>query len=146
MNSGAGPMGRRLEPRPALRDATRVDKRRAAQRSALGQRAEALACDHLGQQGFEIIGRNVRVGRLELDIIARRGRLLVFCEVRARSNDRSMWPSQTVQGRKASLLRRAVARWLREQESADTGEVRLDVASVVFDTPEGRLTYLEGAL
>ena len=120
-------------------------KQRAAVRRALGERAEGLACEHLARLGFEIVGRNVRVGRLELDVIARRGRLLVFCEVRARSSDRSMWPSQSVQGRKAGRVRRAAAEWLREC-SVGPLDVRLDVASVVFDTPAGRLTYLEGAL
>lgn len=102
-------------------------------------------CEYLVRQGFEVVARNARVGRLEIDIIARRGQLLVFCEVRARSNDALVLPSQTVAGRKQSRIRRAVGEWLRNHRPA-TRDVRIDVASIVFDTPEGRLTYLEGAL
>ena len=118
---------------------------RAAHRRALGHRAESLVCEHMERLGYEVIARNARVGRLELDIVARRGRLLVFCEVRALTSDERAFPSQTVGGRKAQRVRQAAAAWMRER-GAGTREVRLDVASVVFDTPEGRLTYLEGAL
>ena len=117
----------------------------AAARQALGVRAESMVCEHLVRAGFEIIGRNVRVGRLEIDIIAKRARLLVFCEVRARSNSRLMMPSQSVEGGKAQRMRRAAALWL-QQNRTPFAEVRLDVASVVFDTAEGRVTYLEGAV
>jgi len=113
-------------------------------RAELGHRAETLACEHLERAGFEIIARNVRVGRLELDVIARRGRLLVFCEVRSRRSDRTMTPAQSITPTKVSRVRQAAARWLREGKLADA-HVRFDVASVVFDTPVGRLNYLEGA-
>ena len=116
----------------------------AATRKLLGERAEQMACDHLQQQGFEIVARNVRVGRLELDVIARRGRLMVFCEVRSRSNDRLMTPAQSIDAAKVARVRRAAAQWLRETQMGHV-QVRLDVASVLFDVPQGRLNYLEGA-
>lgn len=117
----------------------------AQAKQALGRRAEALVCAHLEREGFTILARNERVGRLEIDVIARRSRLLVFCEVRARRSDAVMMPTQSLAGRKAHAVRRAAAEWLRRNRSGDV-DVRLDAASVVFDTPEGRLTYLEGAL
>lgn len=104
-----------------------------------------MACEHLERQGYEVVGRNVRVGRLELDVIARRGNLFVFCEVRALSSDRRMFPSQSIEGGKARRVRRAVAEWLRQNQPGSV-QVRVDIVSVVFDTPAGRFTYLEGAL
>lgn len=129
---------------PVMADATPTS-RRAAQRRATGARAESLVCEHLERQGFDILARNVRVGRLEIDVIARRRDLLVFCEVRARSSAERVFPSQTVEGQKGHRVRRAVAEWLRRNRPGAI-QVRIDVASIVFDTPEGRLTYLEGAL
>jgi putative endonuclease len=113
-------------------------------RAERGARAEDMACAHLRALGCEIIGRNVRVGRLELDVIARRGRLVVFCEVRSRSHDRLMTPAQSIDARKIQHVRNAAAQWLR---SANLGsvQVRFDVASVTFDVPGGRLNHLEGA-
>jgi putative endonuclease len=113
-------------------------------RADLGRRAEALTVDLLEQQGFRIIGRNVRVGRLELDIIAQKCRLLVFCEVRARSNDRWISPAQTIDGKKQRRIRQAAARWLSQSKTAFP-EIRFDAASVVFDVPQGRVTYYESA-
>jgi putative endonuclease len=118
------------------------DPRRA--RALLGKRAEDLTCAQLQREGFEIVGRNVRVGRLELDLIARRRSLVVFCEVRSRSSDRLMTPAQSIDRGKVRRVRQAAARWLREAKLGAV-EVRFDVASVLFDVPEGRLNYLPGA-
>ena len=90
------------------------------------------------------MARNLRVGRLELDIVARKGRLIVFCEVRSRSHDRFMTPAQSIDPKKVERIRRAAAQWLRSSQTG-TDQVRFDVASVLFDSPEGRLNYLEGA-
>jgi putative endonuclease len=127
--SGQGPRSRRAD---------------AGARKRLGERAEQLACTHLCALGFEIVARNARVGRLELDVVARRGPLMVFCEVRSRSSDRLMTPAQSINPRKVARVRQAAAVWLRSAQQGAT-QVRFDVASVLFDVPEGRLNYLEGA-
>jgi putative endonuclease len=119
--------------------------RRSAERSRLASRAEELVARYLESQGFEIVERNARLGHLEIDIIARRRSLLVFCEVRARTNDRLMTPAQSVIGPKAERFRRAAAAYLAAAVPRPR-EVRLDVASVVYDVPEGRLDYYEAAL
>jgi putative endonuclease len=128
------PVQRPPRPRSAVSDGRRL----------LGARAEQMACDHLCAQGFEIVARNARVGRLELDVVARRGGLFVFCEVRSRSSDRLMTPAQSIDPRKVARVRQAAAMWLRGARSGPM-QVRFDVASVLFDVPEGRLNYLEGA-
>jgi putative endonuclease len=103
-----------------------------------------LVAGYLERLGFTIVERNVRVGRLELDIIARRRNLAVFCEVRARSHDRLMSPAHSIDAGKVKRVRQAAAQWLR---SAGLGavEVRFDAAAVVFDGPEPRIEYYEGA-
>jgi putative endonuclease len=90
------------------------------------------------------LGRNVRLGRLELDVIARLGQLVVFCEVRARAHDRFVAPATTVDFRKIGRLKRAAAAWLSANRPGFV-DVRFDVASVVFDVPRGRIEYYEGA-
>jgi putative endonuclease len=117
---------------------------RLAKRPQIGQQAERLACQYLLRRGFEIVDRNVRMGRLELDVIARDGHLLVFCEVRSRSDDRLMTPAQSIGPRKVFRVRQAAAQWLRANHPGPV-QVRFDVASVLFDVPGGRLNYLEGA-
>jgi putative endonuclease len=113
-------------------------------RPELGRRAEALVAAYLERMGFAILERNARLGHLELDLIARRGGLLVFCEVRARSNDRFISPAHTITPVKIQRLRQAAVLWLRQARLGHV-EVRFDAACVVFDRPEGRLTYYEAA-
>jgi putative endonuclease len=113
-------------------------------RASLGRRAEDMACAHLLGCGFEVVARNVRVGRLEIDVIARRGPLIVFCEVRSRRSAQVMTPAQSIDPRKVARVRSAAAQWLRASRE-HSPQVRFDVASVLFDKPEGRLNYLEGA-
>ena len=113
-------------------------------RHALGREAEAFVARELERRGFTIVGRNVRVGRLEIDLIARRGSLIVVCEVRARRSDRFMAPSESLDQRKLERVRRAASMWLAS--SALRGvDVRLDVAAVVYDGATPRLDYYEDA-
>jgi putative endonuclease len=113
-------------------------------RAALGRRAEQLAAAYLERERFLVLARNARQGHLEIDVIARRGALVVFCEVRSRSDDRFISPAHTITPVKIQRLRQAAARWLH---TAGLGyvEIRFDAACVVFDVPDGRLTYYEGA-
>ncbi len=114
------------------------------ERIALGARGEALVAAHLERAGFTILGRNVRVGRLELDVIARRGSLVVFVEVRTRASSRVVAPVETIDVAKLDRIRRAAAGWLREQKLLGRVDVRIDAASVVLSDAAPALDYYEG--
>ena len=131
---------------PALKAATASATRssKSRNRTALARRAEDLVASLLEERGFQICGRNVRVGRLELDVIARRGLLVVVCEVRSRASARPVFPSETIAGKKLTRIRRATAMWLRKQKLGRV-HARIDAAAVVFDGPSGepRVEYYE---
>lgn len=82
------------------------------------------------------MGCNVRVGRLELDVIARRGSLVVVCEVRSRTSADPVHPAETIDRKKLDRIRRATAIWLR-QEKLGRVRARIDAAAIVFDGPNG---------
>lgn len=98
----------------------------------------------LRKRGFTIIGRNVQVGRLELDVIARRGSLIVVCEVRSRRHARPVFPADTIPGKKLARIRRATAMWLRREQLGKV-RVRIDAAAIVFEGPHGtpQIEYYE---
>ena len=101
--------------------------------------------EHLSERGYTIVARNARVGRLEIDLIAQRDDMLVFCEVRTRTHDRMMDPIATLDRNKAQRIRRAAAAWLSGQEYR-ARELRFDAASVVLDDlNEPRINYFEHA-
>ena len=59
--------------------------RQAAERRGRG--AESLACWYLRLKGWRILARRARVRGGEVDIVARRGRILAFVEVKARATE-----------------------------------------------------------
>ncbi len=117
----------------------------SSKRSELGARAEALVETHLSARGFSILGKNVRVGRRELDLVARRAGLIVVCEVRARSRADFVSPLATIDARKIRLVREAASIYLRSK-GLGRFAIRFDAAAVIFDVPEGRIEdYVEDA-
>ena len=52
-----------------------------------GRGAETLACWYLRLKGWRILARRARVHGGEVDIVARRGRMLAFVEVKARATE-----------------------------------------------------------
>lgn len=111
----------------------------------LGRRAEELVANWLSTRGYRILDRNVRVGRLEIDIVAQIGTTIVFCEVRARSHAGFMNPEDSITPAKIKRLQAAARAWLASRRRAKQSEVRFDVASVTFDCPEGRVIYFDNA-
>ncbi len=102
-------------------------------RRRLGTFGEDAAARWYEARGFEIVDRNWRVREGEIDLVARRGRMIVFCEVKTRSSDRFGSPVEAVTITKQRRLRTLAAKWL-VAHPARHGEVRFDVASV---TPAG---------
>lgn len=90
--------------------------------------------------GYEIVERNWRSRAGELDLIVRRGRTFVFCEVKTRSSDAFGAPVEAVTRQKQVRLRHLAAQWLDEAPMRPT-EIRFDVASVLA----GEIEVLEGA-
>jgi putative endonuclease len=85
-------------------------------------------------RGYEVVDRNWRCRDGELDVVAldRGRRVVVVCEVKARSSDRFGTAVEAVDRRKQVRLRRLAARWLAERgrEVGTRGVcVRFDVAS-----------------
>jgi len=104
------------------------DARMRTAAQELGDAAEALVAEWLTTAGWSIHGRNVRIGRHELDLIATDPgppRTLVFVEVRWRARRDFGLAEETVDRRKRSHLRTAALRLLSEPESADKVGVEL---------------------
>jgi putative endonuclease len=117
-------------------------------RAELGQRAELAAVDYLFASGFELLARNLRLGHLELDIVARKGPLVVVTEVRTRGAGAFTGPFASVNGVKRARLRTAVGRLWRNRLSGMKGveRVRIDVAAVSFSGSETWIDYAEGVI
>jgi putative endonuclease len=81
-------------------------------RIARGRAAEDAAARFLGRQGYEVLARNVWLCGAELDLVAFDGEVVVFVEVRSRSNRRFGAPAETVRARKIARVARAAQAYL----------------------------------
>lgn len=113
-------------------------------KDALGERGENVAAKHLQKLGYRILGRNFKSPMGEIDIIARDGKTLVFCEVKTRAFDEPS-PEQQVNETKMHQLTKAgkfyLSRYGQPQPPA-----RFDVIAIVW--PQGQppvIRHIENA-
>ena len=116
-----------------------------ASRRARGIEGEARAAAHLVARGYRIVGRNVRAGGVELDLVATRGRLVVIVEVKTRRSRAAGAPEEAVDFRKRERLVRGANAWLAAYPGR-VARVRFDVVACEWDAMRGwSLRHLEAA-
>lgn len=87
------------------------------------------------RNGYRVVDRNWRCRDGELDLVARLGALVVFCEVKTRTSDAFGLPAEAVTRAKQRRIRALAARWLQDSPSP-AAEIRFDVASVMGEEVE----------
>jgi putative endonuclease len=95
-----------------------------------GRREERRAALWYRLRGYRILGTNVWAGGNELDVIARRGRRLVFCEVKSKGGPRYGDPLEMVTPEKQRRLRRAGEAWLQAHPEACSLTVSFEVVAL----------------
>ena len=108
---------------------------------AIGTRAERRALWHYRLRGYRVLATNVWIGGYELDLVLRRGRTIVFCEVKAKGGADRGDPSEMVTPEKVRRIRQAAETWLAANPDALDCELRFDVAA----ERTGRLEVLADA-
>ena len=96
--------------------------------SKTGSQAEQSAAEHLVHEGFEIVERNFKTPRCEIDIIARKSNCLYFVEVKYRSGIGQGGGLDYVTNTKLRHMHRAAEIWL--QTHRWTGTVTLSAIEV----------------
>jgi len=91
-------------------------------------------------RGYSILDRNWRCRDGELDLVVRRGRELVFVEVKARRTSRFGLPAEAVTPAKQQRLRRLAVRYLQDTGTRG-GRLRFDVVAIL----DGSLEVIEAA-
>ncbi len=100
-------------------------RRRAERR---GHLSETIAATMLQAKLFKILDRRVRTPKGELDIIARRGSLIVFAEVKARASHDAALLSVTPH--QARRIADAARYWLTANDPGPTCDYRFDIVTV----------------
>ena len=99
--------------------------RRGAERK--GRRAEYLAALAYMSRGFQVIARRFRTPLGEIDLVAKRGDLLVFAEVKARARDDDA--VEAVSARARRRIEGAARTFLAHRPDLANAGVRFDIAA-----------------
>lgn len=114
-------------------------------RRRLGREAEALACRYLEGNGLEVVARNYRALRGELDIICRDGDFWVFVEVKARSTDRYGGAAWAVPRAKQEQVAKVARHYLMANGLYGNAPCRFDVVLVDAEKSPYRVTHVPNA-
>jgi putative endonuclease len=91
---------------------------------------ERRAARHYRLRGYRILGTNVWAGGYELDLIARRGRRIVFCEVKGKTGGGYGDPLEMVDEEKLRRLHLAASAWLARNPACLALDCRFEVVAV----------------
>lgn len=111
-----------------------------ARHIALGAAGEAAVAGWYAERGYEVLARNWRCSDGELDLVLRRHRTVVICEVKTRTSTAFGSPVEAVTAAKQARIRRLAYAWL-QATGTRAPTLRFDVAEVVA----GEITVLEDA-
>jgi len=123
---------------------TRPVRPGADRNRAVAARGEAAAAAWYEEAGYEVLDRNWRRREGEVDLIVRKGRTVVFVEVKSRSSDAFGTGAEAVVAAKQRRIRRLAARWLAELTPA-SGRALVDLRFDVVDVTAGEVDVVEDA-
>jgi len=118
----------------------------------IGDIGEEVAVKYLERKGFRVIERNYLRKWGEIDIIAEKGQLLSFIEVKSVSREsgsrETYRPEENVHPAKLKRLHRAIQTYLLDRKVPDSREWRVDVACVYLDfsTRKAKVEMLENVI
>jgi putative endonuclease len=115
-------------------------RRNSQRKDDPGKSYERLAATYFEQNGFEILERNWKAGRREIDLIARKGDLIVFIEVKSAGSKRFGHPVERVDDKKVANLTKAAQQYLIDNR-IENCDLRFDVVTFV----SGRLEHFPDA-
>ncbi len=103
----------------------------------LGEAGEVWVAYLYARQGYKILERNFTIygprKMGEIDLICKKGKLLVIVEVKTRRDERFMSAVEAVNARKQSYLLRMAKLFLQQNPRYENFAVQIDVATVLLD-------------
>lgn len=115
-----------------------------------GQKGEDMVAAFLRKQGCAVLKRNYQCRFGELDIIAKKGNLLLFVEVKTRKEGAIVTARESVDGKKINRLTLTAQDYLSKTEGCESLQPRFDVAEVTVSVDEQnkehyKLNYIKNA-
>lgn len=105
-----------------------------------GKFGEDYAVEYLVKNNYQIQERNVRIGNLEIDVVAQEKNILVFVEIRLRNDATFGFPEDGMSKEKKQAIFRAGEAYLSRKPWA--GDIRFDFISII-QKPELQLEHFK---
>lgn len=111
-----------------------------------GKKGEERASLYLGKKGYTVLGKNIRAGKKEIDLLIRKGSVLAVVEVRCKTRWSPLFDSEVVNLKKRKHVIQAAREIVGDyREKGDF--IRFDVVIVTMDEEENviSLRHVENA-
>ena len=104
----------------------------------VGNKGENIACTFLESKSYNIVEKNFRAAKCEIDIIAQKDEYIIFIEVKTRSSQKFGSASQSVGGAKRKNIIKAAEMFIALNDLYIDMQPRFDVIEVYIDVKAGR--------
>ena len=108
-----------------------------------GKVAEDVAVDFLLKNGYEILERNWFSHHHEIDVVAKKNKMVIFVEVKSLASSFIREPYMAVDRNKQMRLISAANAYIRTRNIDD--EVRFDIISIIMAPTETKIEHIENA-
>jgi len=110
----------------------------------IGDVGEEVAVNYLVRRGYVVLERNYWKPWGEIDIVAKKGSILSFIEVKSISRG-TLRPEENMHPAKLRRLHRAVQTYLLDRKVRETQEWQIDLVCVLlnFDTHKAKVELIE---
>lgn len=109
----------------------------------LGKEGERIASDFLMKEGMQVLARNYRWRKEEIDLIVKDSDTLVFVEVKTRTHDSYGAPAKSVTRIKQRHLINAANAYIHENKF--DLDVRFDIVSIIQNSFETHIEHMKNA-
>ena len=113
-------------------------------RKRLGREGEELAAGFLRKKGYKLVERNYRCKTGEVDLIVLDRKVVVFVEVKTRSDHRFGTPFEAVEARKQRKMIQAAQYFLHDKK-LDQRDARFDVVGISWRGDQPVVEHIENA-
>lgn len=114
-------------------------------RKQLGNDSEDFALQYLLERGYRLMQRNFQCKSGEIDLIMQKEDILVFVEVRSRSNEQYGMPAETVNRKKQDKIRKTANYYLYRNRFLEKYYCRFDVISIVWKDGTAQIEWIPDA-
>lgn len=122
----------------------------SVQNKETGFLGENIAARYLRGKDYQILAQNYRKPWGEVDIIAEKEGVIVFCEVKTNSQEYpgQFSPELRVNRGKARRMIRAAKAFMQAKQGGEEGEWRIDIVSVTLDKTkrQAKIKHFENVL